>query len=75
MEQIFICQWYRNLQIQSKSFWNCGNNLWQTFQKNGQQIIWKETGFNRYFYVFSVDYDATDVDDIFRHSQIFDEKK
>ena len=34
----------------------------------------KKTGFNRYVYDFSVDYDATDVDDI-RDSQIFDEKK
>ena len=24
----------------------------------------KKTGFNRYFYDFSVDYDATDIDDI-----------
>ena len=34
----------------------------------------KRRGFNRYVYDFSVDYDATDVDDI-RDSQIFDEKK
>ena len=34
------------------------------FQKIGQQIIWKKTGFNGYVYDFSVDYDATDVDDI-----------
>ena len=35
------------------------------FQKIGQQIIWKKkTGFNGYIYYFSVDYDATDVDDI-----------
>ena len=25
--------------------------------------IWKKTGFNGYVYDFSVDYDATDVDD------------
>ena len=35
----------------------------ETFLKAGQQIIWK-TGFNGYIYDFSVDYDATDVDDI-----------
>ena len=29
-----------------------------------QLIIWKKTGFNGYVYDFSVDYDATDVDDI-----------
>ena len=34
------------------------------FQKIGQQIIWKKTGFNGYVYDFSVNYDATDVDDI-----------
>ena len=34
------------------------------FQKIGQQIIWKKTCFNGYVYDFSVDYDATDVDDI-----------
>ena len=34
------------------------------FQKIGQQITWKKTGFNGYVYDFSVDYDATDVDDI-----------
>ena len=35
----------------------------ETFQKTGQQII-KKTGFNGYVYGFSVDYDATDIDDI-----------
>ena len=35
-----------------------------TFQKIDQQIIWKKTGFDGYVYDFSVDYDATDVDDI-----------
>ena len=35
----------------------------------------KKAGFNVYVYDFSVDYDATDVDDIIRHSQTFDEKK
>ena len=30
----------------------------------GQQIIWKKTGFSGYIYDFSVDHDATDVDDI-----------
>ena len=34
------------------------------FLETGQQIIWKKTGFNVYVYDFSVDYDATDVDDI-----------
>ena len=33
----------------------------------------KKTGFNEYVYDFSVDHDATDVDDI--KSKIFDEKK
>ena len=37
-----------------------GNKDWL---KIGQQIIWK-TGLNGYVYDFSVDYDATDVDDI-----------
>ena len=35
----------------------------EIFQKIGQQIIKKKTGFNGYVYDFSVDYDATDVDD------------
>ena len=26
--------------------------------------IWKKTGFNGYVYDFSIDYDATDADDI-----------
>ena len=33
-------------------------------RKYGQYIIWKKIGFNGYVYDFSVDYDATDVDDI-----------
>ena len=36
----------------------------EIFQKTGQQIICKKTGFNGYVYDSSVDYDATDVDDI-----------
>ena len=35
----------------------------EIFQKIGQQIIKKKTGFNGYVQDFSVDYDATDVDD------------
>ena len=31
---------------------------------NSQQTIWKKTGFNGYIYDFSVDYNATDIDDI-----------
>ena len=34
------------------------------FQKIFQQVTWKKTGFNGHFYDLSVDYDATDVDDI-----------
>ena len=26
-KQLFICKWYRNLQIQSKRFCNCGNSI------------------------------------------------
>ena len=33
----------------------------------------KKTGFNRYVYDFSADYNDTDVDDS-RHSQIFNKK-
>ena len=36
----------------------------ETFQENGQYIIWKKTGLNGYVYDFSVDYDAIAVDDI-----------
>ena len=35
------------------------------FNRSGQQIIWKKkTGLNGYVYDFSVDNDATSVDDI-----------
>ena len=34
------------------------------FKRLVSRIIWKKTGFNDYVYDFSVDYDATDVDDI-----------
>ena len=35
----------------------------------------KKKGFNGYTYDFSVDYDATDVGDINKHSYVFDEEK
>ena len=35
----------------------------------------KKTGFNGYVYDFSVDYDATDVDDMKDSMKIFNEKK
>ena len=34
------------------------------FQKIGQMIIWKKTGFNGYIYDFSTDYNAIAVSDI-----------
>ena len=34
----------------------------------------KKTGLNKYIFDFSVDYDAIGVDDILRHSQVFNEK-
>ena len=34
------------------------------FRKIFQQVTWKKTGFNGHIYDFSLDYDATDVDDI-----------
>ena len=44
-------------------------------QKIGQQIIWKKTGFNGYFYDFSIAYDATDVDDILNiHKYLINKK-
>ena len=57
MEQIVIC-----LSMVQK-FTNLKQKILK-LQKIGQQIIWKKTGFNGYVYDFSVDYDATDVDDI-----------
>ena len=38
----------------------CLGNIWKDWSTNNM----KQTGFNRYVYDFSVDYDATDVDDI-----------
>ena len=35
----------------------------------------KKTESNRYVYDFGVDYDAIAVDDILRHSQLFNEKE
>ena len=35
----------------------------------------RETGLNGCTYEFSVDYNAVDVDDIVKHSQIFNEKE
>ena len=34
----------------------------ETFERIGQETIWKKTGFNAYVYDFSVDYDAIAVD-------------
>ena len=34
------------------------------FQKIFQRVTWKKAGFNCHIYDFSIDYDATDVDDI-----------
>ena len=55
-----ICQHcWRNMQIQSKSFWNqC--NISRDFP--GDNV--KKTGLYRYVYDLSVDYDTIGVDDI-----------
>ena len=67
MEQIVICLWmvqkFTNLKQKILKLWQV-HYFEETFQKIGQQIIWKKTGFNGYVYDFTVDYDATDVDDI-----------
>ena len=67
MEQIVIClsmvQKFTNLKqkiLKSQK----SNYAQERFQKIGQQVICKKAGFNGYVYDFSVDYDATDVDDI-----------
>ena len=67
MEQIVICL------LIVKKFVNSKQNILrlqqlhyvqETLQKTGQQIKLKKTGFNRYVYDFSLDYDAIAVDDI-----------
>ena len=55
MEQIVICLWM------VQKFTNlCLGNISKYWPTDNM----KKTGFNGYIYDFSVDYDATDVDDI-----------
>ena len=70
MEQIvtyfLMVQKFTNLKQKIRNF--CRSNMsWKHFRK--------ETGFNSYVYDFSVDYSATDVDDIKDIYLIFDEKE
>ena len=62
---LFVCEWCKNLQIQSKDSEIvatplCLGNILKEWSADNM----KKTGFNGYVYDFSVDYDATDVDDI-----------
>ena len=67
MQQIVTClsmvQKFINLRQKILKLWQLHYDQ-ETFQKTGQQIIQKKTGFNGYVYDFSIDYDATDVDAI-----------
>ena len=65
MEEIFICEWYRIYKFKAKdseivSSPLCLGNISKDWPTDNM----KKPGFNGYVYDFSVDYDATSIDDI-----------
>ena len=65
-KQLFVCEWYRNFyKFKAKDFEIVARSLCLgNISKDWSADNLKKTGFNGYVYDFSVDYDATDVDDI-----------
>ena len=61
-KKLFICEWYKYKAKYSEivACSLCLGNI----SKDWSTDKMKKTGFNGYAYDFSVDYDATDVDDI-----------
>ena len=64
-KSVFVFKWYRNLQIKAKDSEIvaaplCSGNISKDWSADNM----KKTGFKGYVYDLSVDYDATDVDDI-----------
>ena len=69
MEQIVTCllmfQKITNSKQKALKLWQLNSIMLKNhFKRLVIYEIWKKTGFNGYVYDFSIDYDATDVDDI-----------